>query len=189
KLFLNVDGRKMIDVMVSRVHPFCSEILLSCSTSDSEILYKTGISSGSPGKVDGIVTDSTPGKGPIEGLLQGMKAASNEWVFLVGCDMPCLMESVARRIWNCRKKDSSAVVPLLNGYREPLHAFYATRCIPAVERCLSQGARKATSFFGSITVTEISEDCFVDIPGYERSFMNINTYDQLLGWREELRRC
>jgi molybdopterin-guanine dinucleotide biosynthesis protein A len=114
-----------------------------------------------------------------------MKAATNDWIFLAGCDMPGLMESVVRRIWDCSKDDSRAVVPLLDGFREPLHAFYATEILADVEEFLNRGIRKVTSIFEKILPTDVSEDCFRDIPGYRQSFMNINTREQLLAWRDE----
>ncbi len=189
KLFLDVGGKRMIDVMISRVSPFCREILISCSPSDAAVLENAGIAKdGLTSLIDGIVVDSAQGKGPLEGLFQGMKAATSDWIFLAGCDMPGLMESVVRRIWDCREEDSRVVVPLLDGYREPLHAFYATEILPDVEDFLNRGTRKVTSLFEKIPLTEVSEDRFFDIPGYRRSFLNINTREQLLAWLDEERR-
>lgn len=184
KLFLNVEGKSMIEEMVNRVVPFSLEIFLSCSDEDAVIFKTSGVAERCDGLIDKIVVDSTPGKGPLEGLLQGLKKASNRWVLLVGCDMPSLMESVVRRIWSFRKNDTRVLVPLLNGFREPLHAFYAVDCLPVIEHALKHDARKVTSFFDSIPVTEVKEECFQDIPGYSKSFMNINTPSQLDAWRK-----
>lgn len=185
KMFLDVGGKRMIDVMVSRVSPFCREVLISCSPRDAEVFEKAGTGKDCLSLIDGIVIDSAGGKGPLEGLFQGMKAATSDWIFLAGCDMPGLMESVVRRIWDCSKDDSRAVVPLLDGFREPLHAFYATEILADVEEFLNRGIRKVTSIFEKILPTDVSEDCFRDIPGYRQSFMNINTRKQLLAWRDE----
>jgi len=188
KPFLDVDGKRMIDIMISRVFPFCREILISCSPRETAVFEKTGVVKDGLQRIDGIVIDSSRRKGPLEGLFQGMKVATCDWIFLAGCDMPGLMESVVRRIWNCRKDGSRVIVPLLDGYREPLHSFYATRILPDVEDFLNRGIRKVTSLFEKIPPTEVHEDCFRDIPGYRQSFTNINTQEQLLAWRDERRR-
>jgi molybdopterin-guanine dinucleotide biosynthesis protein A len=188
KPFLDVDGKRMIDVMISRVSPFCREILISCSPREAAVFEKAGAVEDGFQLIDGIVIDSARGKGPLEGLFQGMKSATSDWIFLTGCDMPGLMESVVRRIWDCRKDGSRVMVPLLDGYREALHSFYATQILPDVEDFLNRGIRKVTSLFEKIPPTEVPEDCFRDIPGYRQSFMNINTHEQLLAWRDERRR-
>jgi molybdopterin-guanine dinucleotide biosynthesis protein A len=70
----------------------------------------------------------------------------------------------------------------LKGFREPLHAFYAVECLPVIEHALKYDVRKVTSFFDSIRVTEVKEESLQDIPGYRKSFMNINTRSQLDAW-------
>lgn len=184
KLFLNVNGKSMIEEMVNRVVPFSREIFLSCSDKDAAVFKTSGVAERCQELIDKIVVDSTPGKGPLEGLFQGLKNASSRWVFLVGCDMPSLMESVVRRIWSFRRDDTRVLVPLLNGFREPLHAFYAMECLPAIEHALKHDVGKVTSFFDSIAITEVKEECLQDIPGYSKSFMNINTRSQLDAWQK-----
>lgn len=184
KLFLNVDGKSMIGEMVNRVVPFSKEIFLSCSAKDAAIFKTSRVAERYHERIDKIVVDSTPGKGPLEGLFQGLKNASGRWVFLVGCDMPSLMESVVRRIWSFKRDDTRVLVPLLKGFREPLHAFYALECLPAIEHALKNDVRKVTAFFDSTLVTEVKEECLQDIPGYRKSFMNINTRSQLDAWRK-----
>lgn len=188
KLFLEVDGRSLLDETLARVSTLGAEILLSCSAEDLAVLKMTGIPARRPELISRIITDSRPGTGPLEGLLQGLETASCRWIFLVGCDMPFLMENVARRIWSFSEPDADVIIPVLDGYIEPLHAFYSRKCLPAA-RCASiRGCRKMTSFFEDVVVKRVNENCFRSIPGYRNSFRNVNTYAQLLRWRQSRHR-
>jgi len=185
KLYLSVGGKSLIDETLVRVSSVFPEVLLSCSPEDFEIIKRREIPSRYFELIHEILPDSRSCAGPLEGLLQGLKRASHDWIFLVGSDMPSLMENVIRHIWASREPASDVVVPLLDGYMEPLHAFYSRTCLGPVEHAVESGQRKVTSVFKDLHVTLVEEDLLHPIPGYRESFRNINTCDQLLAWWRE----
>ena len=86
------------------------------------------------------VCDVPEAAGPLAGLAAGLACADTPWVFAVACDMPFLTESVILQLAR-RRADFQAVVPVVQGHPQPLAAFYAASCLPAIRANLAGGAR------------------------------------------------
>ena len=99
-----------------------------------------------------IYTDS----GSLGGIYSGLSAASNDWCFVVACDMPFLNQELIAYMLTLRP-DSDAVVPVLDGYPEPTHAAYSKSCLPHIEQRLKANQLKIAGFFDSVTVRYVSE--------------------------------
>ncbi len=82
-----------------------------------------------------IINDIYPGKGPMGGIHAALKAAGNDWIFVIPCDMPIWEPYLAEEILKHRL-DNDIVVPLFNNRKEPLFALYKKTCIPKIEECL-----------------------------------------------------
>lgn len=80
-----------------------------------------------------------------------------------------------RVLWKKGDKKASVIVPLIGGYYEPLHAFYKKDCLPAAKKILRCGRRKVTAFYDDILVSAVEEEKFSHLPGYKRSFENLNS--------------
>lgn len=124
------------------------------------------------------VADVFPGRGPLAGLHAGMLASRHEHVFLVACDMPGLDPEVIRFLLG-RIGDADAVVPCWDGDIEPLHAVYATRLLPLVERCLADGRTAMREFLPLARVDYVPEDELRCVATAAASFTNVNTPEEL----------
>ena len=85
-----------------------------------------------------------------------------------------------RTMWTARRQDSDVICARLGGFLEPLHAFYSASCLPAVQEALISGQRKLKSFYDSVRVTVVEEITLSHLPGYRRSFMDVNTPEEFL---------
>jgi molybdopterin-guanine dinucleotide biosynthesis protein A len=120
------------------------------------------------------VSDVFPGCGPLGGLHAALCAVESDAVFLAACDLPFLDARVVERI-AARAGEADAVVPCVEGRAEPLHALYARRAAAAAETCLREGKRSMEAFLRTLPrVTRLEEDAFDGIPGFRRSFTNVN---------------
>jgi|LSQX01.3.fsa_nt_gb molybdopterin-guanine dinucleotide biosynthesis protein A len=179
KLFLEVNSIPLVLKVLRKVSLFSGEILLSVAPRQtpyvsvmlSGIISQYGIR---------LVEDRQNGAGPLSGILEGLKEASFKWSFVCACDMPWISETVVRTLWHCGEEDSSAIVPKIGGYYEPLHAFYSKECIPAVERSVQSGNRKITSFYRFLKISAVDDGNFTHLPGYRKSFGNLNSRTDLL---------
>lgn len=124
------------------------------------------------------VRDLIPGGGPVAGIHAAMHAAVHPHVFVVGCDMPGLevdaIHFLLRRIGT-----ADAVVPRWDGDVEPLHAVYAVRCLPVLTSCLASGRHGLRDLLACLRVDYVSETELRAVRGTARSFVNVNTPEEL----------
>jgi len=98
-----------------------------------------------------LVADVEPDRGPLMGLYSGLRAS-------VSCAGDC-----------------DAVVPVVNGYYEPLLAVYRQSVMSAVKACLDAGRLKVTSFYDQVRLRRFEQpQTAAGDPGLD-SFFNINT--------------
>jgi molybdopterin-guanine dinucleotide biosynthesis protein A len=125
-----------------------------------------------------LVTDVFPGRGPLAGIHAAMLHARHPHLFVVACDMPGLDADVIRFLVG-RIDAADAIVPCWEGDVEPLHAVYAVRILPVVERCLAGGDSAMRQLLPLLRVDYVSEGELRDVSAAERSFTNVNTPEEL----------
>ncbi|HAJ37716.1 MAG TPA: molybdenum cofactor guanylyltransferase [Chloroflexi bacterium] len=127
-----------------------------------------------------FVPDAYPETGTLGGIATGLQQTDG-WAIVVACDLPlvsaALFAHLAQRA--AEEMDSAdcwdAVVPLVGGYAEPLHALYHRRCLPAIEARLAQGQRRVISFLDDVRTCFISEEELRAVDPQLHSFVNANT--------------
>ena len=82
--------------------------------------------------------DDSPGDGPLGGLATGLRRTEG-WGLTVAGDMPFLSAAACQYLIDMSDSGCDAIVPILNGQAQPLHALYSSRCLPAVENSLACG--------------------------------------------------
>ncbi len=123
--------------------------------------------------------------GPLGGMATGL-ALCDDWAILVACDMPFADPDLFGylKLLTGEKRDDAqepwdapwdAIVPVVNGFAEPLHALYHRRSLPHIEQRLARGERRATSFYADIHVRYVQEEELRGIDPQLRSFFNVNT--------------
>jgi len=122
--------------------------------------------------------DHFPAAGPLAGLHAGMKASRLPYVFVAGCDMPGL-DATAIRFLVDRIGAADAIVPRWKDDIEPLHAVYAVRTLPVVERCLTGGQAALRDFLPLVDVDYVPEAELLAVQGAARSLTNVNTPEEL----------
>lgn len=116
--------------------------------------------------------------GSLGGIFTGVTAATNDWSFVVACDMPFLDSDLISHMLTLRQ-GYDAVVPVIDGFPEPTHAAYSKSCLPHIERRLKAGQLKIAGFFDDVRVRFVSER---EIEGFDcerLSFFNINRPEDL----------
>ena len=122
--------------------------------------------------------DIYPDSGSLGGIFTGLTAASNEWGFVVACDMPFLNAALIEHILSLRQ-GHDAVVPMLDGYPEPTHSAYSKECLPHIERRLEAGQLRIARFFDDVRVRYVQDDEVDALDADRLSFFNVNTPDDL----------
>ena len=139
--------------------------------------------------------DVRPGAGALGGILTAVQWARDRacpGALVVECDMPfvpaaLLAELVARAgVPDTGRNRAPAtslpdIVAAESGGRrglEPLCAYYATSCLPAIERTLDRGERRVIAFFDELRVERIPLEQVRRFGEPEVLFLNVNTPEE-----------
>jgi molybdenum cofactor guanylyltransferase len=136
KALLNVGGSPLIRILIDRVLPLTSQILISSNdTSDYEFLNLP------------IIPDYYQGQGPLAGLHAAMTRHVSRLYIVLACDLPNLQESLLRHLLSIIEGYDAAIPRSQDGLAHPLCAVYRRTCLPLVEKALQQGANSVIETF------------------------------------------
>ena len=192
KLLLPVPpkGVPLIRHVVERLLPIVERaIVLANDAKICAALHRAGTggldvgpaAAGSPARVDCIADDESR-QGPLGGLATGLRRVEG-WSLAVAGDMPFVSPSVCEYLLGLVEDDCDAVVAVVDGRAQPLHALYHRRCLPAVRKSLAAGSRRMDSFWADIRVREVAGERLRHFDPELCSFFNTNTPAE---WEEAL---
>jgi molybdopterin-guanine dinucleotide biosynthesis protein A len=125
-----------------------------------------------------VVVDIYPGVGTLGGLHAGLDAIHTAYGLVVGCDMPLLNTDLLRYMVS-QACGYDVVMPRVGRYYEPLHALYARRCLPAIERSIQEGQRRIRHALADLRIRYIEESEIDRHDPDHLSFFNVNTPEEL----------
>lgn len=184
KLYLTHGFSFLLEKLLERMGPLFSDIVLCVGSKEGEtvknlmhpLLERYHVT---------LAEDRAAGRGPLEGLLQGLNTMKTEWGFLFACDMPTPQEAVIRQIWSMTPQEAQVSAVRLDGYLMALHAFYRADCTSNIDTAITQGMQekrggaRIISFYGTIQLNVVEENSLAILPGYKKSFANFNTQEEL----------
>lgn len=192
KLLLPVppNGIPMIRHVVERLLPIVERaIVLANDGKICAALHHTGTSglavepadARHPARVDCFADDESR-QGPLGGLATGLRRVEG-WALAVAGDMPFVSPRVCEHLIGLAEGEYDAVVAVVDGRAQPLHALYHRRCLPAVGKSLAAGSRRMDSFWRDVRVREVAGETLRPLDPELRSFFNTNTPAE---WEEAL---
>ncbi len=156
-------------------------VVVANSIGVCEALLESSQSGGQRGEDPAVVytdihciPDDSPGDGPLGGLATGLRRVEG-WALTVAGDMPFLSAAACQYLTDLSDGGCDAIVPVLEGRSQPLHALYHSRCLPAVENVLAMGLRRMDSFWPYVRVRWIAASALRSFDPELRTFTNVNT--------------
>lgn len=128
-----------------------------------------------------LVTDISDTRGALHGVNTALNAASNPYVALVACDMIFPSRNlISAELTALKRENTDIAVPKTQFGYEPFHGVYRRKtCLPAVLEALQKGETRATSWFGTMKVTEFTPEMIAEIEPRGGCFINTNTPQEL----------
>jgi molybdopterin-guanine dinucleotide biosynthesis protein A len=126
------------------------------------------------------VADAIPGAGPLCGIAAGLEGAHHERVAVLAVDMPWASPGVLRllaALWD----GEAAVVPVVGGRWEPLHAVWARSAAPRLTERLEAGDRSVRGALTALGVRLAGEDEWRAVEPAATFAANLNTPDDVQG--------
>ena len=110
----------------------------------------------------------------VSALALGLTAIRNDYAFVCACDSPFLRADLASSLC-AMLEHHDAVVPVIAGLVQPLHAVYRKRCIAAINSMIAAGEARLAQIVEAVSVRKVGEQELRAIDPQLLSFINVNT--------------
>lgn len=133
-----------------------------------------------------VVLDAAGHAGPLAGLLAATARADRPWLFVCACDMPFVTASGIAGLRGAvpapgdgahPRRDVGAVVPVVDGHPQPLHALYRTAAVERARGDLPETASLRALLDRLDPVVHVDPDDLAVDAG--RAVTNVNTRGEL----------
>ncbi len=168
KGFLEINGKRIIESDIELFAGLFTRI--SISTNNPEWYFYLGVS---------MAGDVIGQRGPMTGIFSTLINPDVSEVFVAACDMPFIDVSLVRYIIGRWENRWDAAIPVFNGEPQPLLGIYSKRIAERMEESIKSGRKSLRDFLKRINVLYIHEDEVRKIDAEGRSFVNINTMEDL----------
>jgi molybdenum cofactor guanylyltransferase len=160
-----------VEYLVSLLEEFCSETLIVARDQAHARDYVFP---------DVRVTiDETPGIGPLMGLYSGLSAIHTTRALIVAVDLPLVQRALLSFLLSQPLPADTLLVPLMHNIPQVLLALYPRSILPFVKEQLLLGRRDLRCLLKGAPVQFVEEAQLIQLDPQLRSFMNINTPEQL----------
>jgi len=168
KAFLQIDGRSIIGANVELLKGIFDRIIIS--TNDPEIYFYLDVL---------LVGDIMEERGPMTGILSALSLPGVSEAFVTACDMPFINGILTRYMMDRWEGGRDALIPFFDKKPQPLFGIYSKKIAGGMQESIKKGERGLTDFLKGRNVLYIEEKEVRSIDAEGRSFVNINTIDDL----------
>ncbi|WP_092693554.1 molybdenum cofactor guanylyltransferase [Halorientalis regularis] len=138
KAVADLAGTPMLRRVADRLAPVIDRLVVNCRPD------QRGSIAAALAGYDHSVTvaeDDDPDRGPMTGILTGLRAVETEFAVVVACDMPFVAPALVEYLAE-RAQGHDAAVPRVDGRDQPLQAVYRTEAtVAACEAALARDQR------------------------------------------------
>lgn len=128
-----------------------------------------------------VICDKTPDYGPLMGLYSGLSAIHTQHALVVAVDMPFVQPAVLSFLLSQPLAPHTLLVPVVNNVPQVLLAVYPRSVLPLIEELIQQGRRDLRCLLEVAPVQYIEEAQLRQVDPQLRSFINVNTPEELQG--------
>jgi|GEM_PF-126046 len=183
KALADLGGRPLLAHVVGAVDAAtdCPPLLAVATHEDGDRLTRALSNDGD--RVE-VVVDAPSFEGPLAGIVVAASQTDRPWLLVCGCDMPLVSPATFETLRDDAGPDVDAVVPVVDGHDQPLHALYRREAVVAgVAGLDGRGPRALLEGLDSVQRVPATE---VDGP-LATAVTNVNTREDLERVRERVR--
>ncbi|MBF0224636.1 MAG: molybdenum cofactor guanylyltransferase [Desulfobacterales bacterium] len=168
KAFLQVGGKKIIDILYNLMQPLFDDLILVTNDPVSyEYLNML------------IVSDAYDVRSSLTGIHAGLLFAKNDYSFFTACDAPFLKKEVIELLLESIDSKIDVIIPSTAAGLEPLCSIYSKRCLRPIERNIYNNTFKIQNFFKDVKVKKIPEEKIREKDPELLSFFNVNYLEKI----------
>lgn len=159
-----LNDKPLYQHVIDRIAPQVGTLMINCNRHLDQY-QKAGYA---------IFSDDLDGfLGPLSGIYSGLRRTNTDWNLFVSCDTPYLPKDLIARLAKYTI-NYSAIYPFDGKYSHPTILLIHRCVLVQLEQYLALGNRKLMLFLQQVQAKGVD---FSDTP---TSFVNINTYDELV---------
>jgi molybdopterin-guanine dinucleotide biosynthesis protein A len=126
-----------------------------------------------------VICDKISGIGPLMGLYSGMSTITTARAFVVAVDLPCVQPALLSFLLSEPLPADSMLVPLVDNVPQVLLAIYPLSVLPMIKEQILLGRRDVRCLLEVAPVRFVEEAQLRQIDPGLRSFLNVNTPEEL----------
>lgn len=168
----NAPNSTFLAHLAATLSSLCDEIILVARDEAQAALYRVadaGIR---------IITDKVPDNGPLMGIYSGLRTIQAAKALVIAVDMPFVQAALVSMLL-ARANADAITVPVVHATPQVLFAIYPRSLLPLIETTIAQGRRDPRSLLAHAPVQYIDEAQLRVVDPQLRSFININTPEEL----------
>jgi molybdopterin-guanine dinucleotide biosynthesis protein A len=168
KAALTWRGTTMLQWIVAELGRRFEPVVVVASANHNEV------ASGLAGTAAPIIRDQELFEGPVKALRLGLATTQAEVAFVCACDLPFLNRELARTLC-AMAAGHDAVIPLVRGRMQVLHAVYRATCLPVLDAMIGRGVSRLQAVVPHLGARIVNEDEMRAFDPELLSFFNVNT--------------
>lgn len=132
-----------------------------------------------------VIEDIThyKGNGPLAGIVSGMEYIEADWYAIMPCDAPNVSQEWFAILLEQTSNEYDAVVPIINGRKQPLLAAYHNRVKERIYTLLQEEKRSMGQLLSQCNVKYIAGE---EVQANADWFINVNTKEEYVQAQKDL---
>ncbi|MEJ9113073.1 molybdenum cofactor guanylyltransferase [Bacillus paramobilis] len=123
------------------------------------------------------------GNGPLAGIVSGMEYIEADWYAIMPCDAPNVSQEWFTILLEQTSNEYDAVVPIINGRKQPLLAAYHNRVKEKIYALLQEEKRSMSQLLSQCNVKYIVGE---NVQAHADWFINVNTKEEYMQAQKDL---
>lgn len=168
----NLNGRALIDYIISVLRPQAGEILINANRNLQQY-SRYGLP---------VVSDMLGGYfGPLVGMATGMHTTDRPYIVTVPCDSPLIPGTLVETLYRSLDEQQADISVAHDGTRmQPVFALLRCKLLPDLLAYLDEGGRKIDTWYDRQRLA------IADFSGSPDTFLNLNTPQDKLALEDRI---
>ena len=175
KALLPLQGQPLILKQLKEMSSICKQVIVVTNEPEALLPHLSSVSD-----IDvQCITDRYVQKGPLSGIHAASLVATEQHLWIVGCDMPFISAEAAKAMAIlCQEANLDAVIPVLDGRVHPLHGVYSRLIGSEAEVLLEHKQYRLMGMLDQIDWKSVGSDFFERQNISIHFVTNVNTLEE-----------
>jgi len=167
-----IGGESFLERVIQQVSRVSADVIISTAANQLLPIFNT-----SANIIQAV--DVYPDKCSLGGIYSGLQKSRSQYNLVVAADMPFLNIDLIRYLIKQTNSEYDIIVPRVQNRPEPLHSIYSKNCVEAIQELFDHDILRVTAILDKVKVRWVEEEEINTFDFAHRSFMNINTQEDM----------